>query len=95
MDTKITRQEVNREIAQYLKEHSFLAVRAIADKFRELVEQYPHQRAGQIICNYICPDYRNEHPVFLTKQVMKGLFPINYDPFYEESIDTLKRLKSK
>lgn len=87
------RQEFNLEIAKWLREHDFLVVRAIAGKFEELAKQYPQQRAGQIICNYICPEYRDENPTIVTKQIMEGLFPGNPDPFFEESYETLKRLK--
>ena len=87
------RQEFNFEIAEWLREHDFLVVRAIAGKFEDLAKQYPQQRAGQIICNYICPDYRDESPNIVTKQITEGLFPGNPDPFFEESYETLKRLK--
>lgn len=47
----------------------------ILEKLKELVEQYPEQRFGQIIANYVFPDYQE------------------MDFFYEESVDTLEKLK--
>ena len=62
--------------------------------FRILSEEYPQQRAGQIICNYICPDYRSQSISTETNTILETLFPGNPDPFFEESITTLKRLKT-
>lgn len=62
---------------------------------RRLIEQYPHMRFGQIVCNFICPNYtdeseeQNEHE----KMFMNYVFgDCEIDPFYEEPWDTLKRL---
>lgn len=30
----------------------------------ELIELFPHQRFGQIICNYVFPEYREKDPFF-------------------------------
>lgn len=56
----MTRQKANMEILQLLG---------------ELVTLFPDQRFGQILCNYVFPDYRER------------------DPFYEESVATLEKLK--
>lgn len=87
----MTRKEANLEIAKLLK-HTALDIKYhIADIFKALVEQFPEQRAGQIFCNYIIPEYRT-NPDERTKQILDTLFPKNSDPFFEESIETLKRL---
>lgn len=57
-----------------------------------LIEQHPHQRFGQIICNYVCPDYRSDFKHPYTEKFMNMYFNIDMDPFYEESIDTYMRL---
>lgn len=58
----MTRYEANKEILRALE---------------ALVEAYPYQRFGQIVMNYIFPDYREK------------------DPFYEEPVETLKKLKGE
>lgn len=40
----------------------------ILEKLRELVEAYPEQRFGQIIANYVFPDYR-EKDIFFEESV--------------------------
>lgn len=61
----------------------------------ELIANYPDQRFGQIICNYVCSDYRTSNPSLFTRRVMDKLFPDNPDPFFEESSETYKRLENK
>lgn len=38
--------------------------RAILDKLRRIVEEYPDQRFGQIIVNYIFPNYQDKDIFF-------------------------------
>lgn len=57
-----------------------------------MIGKYPHQRFGQIICNYVCPDYRDDQVSSSTTEFFNSIFPGNPDPFYEESILTFKRL---
>lgn len=87
-----SRQECNIRIASILANHENNLVRGIARDFLELANQLPQQRAGQIICNYICADYRDPEPMNPTKVILEALFPGNPDPFFEESYVTLKRL---
>lgn len=96
MDEKIqnivnTRQEYNFKIYALVNQNRVLS------KQRELlltcIEQYSQQRFGQIICNYICPDYRDAEPSVETILIMDAFFPENPDPFYEEPQVTYARLK--
>lgn len=87
------RQQFNFEIADILKNHPDILVCGIARDFRMMAEKMPQQRAGQIICNYICGDYRDSEPAYPTVHIMEVLFPGNPDPFFEESYETLNRLK--
>lgn len=89
------RQEANLKIASILKGSEHSALRVIANRFAELAKQYPQQRAGQIICNYICDDYRCGHTSALTVDILNLMFPGDPDPFFEESVVTLKRLITK
>ena len=57
------------------------------------IEKYPFQRFGQIICNYIYPNYRNENKDEITTQFINRYFNISSDPFYEESEVTYNRIK--
>ena len=86
------RQEANLKIASILLGHSDARIRMIGGQLKMLAEQYPQQRAGQIICNYLHSDYRDATPSVVTQIVLEELFPGNPDPFFEESVVTLKRL---
>lgn len=97
------RQEANLEIAKILERLPIGNLQLkltdgtiilFPDLFRILSEECPQQRAGQIICNYICPDYRSQSISTETNTILETLFPGNPDPFFEESITTLKRLKT-
>lgn len=98
----MTRQEANLKLVNILKNipkvrdiqfwDSYNSVYLFPEIFEIFANKYPQQRAGQIICNYICPDYRNKEVSVSTKTIMEALFPDNPDPFYEESEVTLKRL---
>ncbi len=78
----MTRQEANKEI--------YKLISSMFKYFDEELLEIPHQRFGQILCNYVYPDYRDvKYPI------MKYLFPGNPDPFFEESEVTLKRLHER
>lgn len=62
------------------------------DYFEWLTGEFPDQRAAQIFCNYVCPDYRNKEVSKETKELFEAIFPDRRDPFYEESEETLSRL---
>lgn len=87
---EIPRQEVNYKIACLIAAQSSDSEAAL--DLCDLIEKYPQQRFGQIICNYVCTDYRDPEPHPRTKNIMDVLFPDVSDPFYEESTVTLKRL---
>ena len=84
--------ETNQEILK-------LAIKidpAVADlQLEDLIERYDQQRFGQIICNYVCGDYRDRKVSQFTQQFMEKFFKINFDPFYEEPKETLERLKKE
>ncbi len=87
----MNRQDYNLEIAKILMGTPW---EPEAIRFKTLAEQHPQQRAGQIICNYMCPDYRDPNPSKDTQMIMEFFFPGNPDPFFEESYVTLKRLRA-
>lgn len=58
----------------------------------ELIDQLPQWRFGQIVCNCICGDYREDEISEFTSNLMEKIFKIKYDPFFEESVDTYTRL---
>lgn len=94
-----TRQEFNFKISELLKgtpvgQLPLSVSQNFAEMFEGLSYIYPQQRAGQIICNYICPDYRSLEPCTNTRLIMDSLFPINMDPFFEESSETYNRLSN-
>lgn len=89
----LTRQEANLKIADILKSRT--SWKDEIKLFEELATKYPQQRAGQIVCNYMCEDYRSPDPCETTRMIMEFLFPEDPDPFFEESVVTLKRLTSK
>lgn len=90
----MNRQEANLKIASILLGHSDARIRVIGGQLKHLAYKYPQQRAGQIITNYICSDYRDTAPSSATQMILEELFPGNPDPFFEESIVTLNRLKN-
>lgn len=85
------RQEANLKIADILKGTAW---NQLGVQLEALAKEFPQQRAGQIICNYICPDYRDQINSVETQAIMNFLFPEDPDPFFEESVVTLKRLIS-
>ena len=89
----MTRQEANLKIYKLVKDNAVMAAKA--EELLSKILECKDQRFGQIICNYICPDYRDSDPGIPTKLIMDALFPGNPDPFYEESTVTLNRLKRK
>lgn len=89
----MTRQEANREIINFIAEKEILD-EVFINPIKELIEKWPNQRFGQIMCNYACPDYREAVTTSTTKLIMNKLFKdFKYDPFYEESTETLERLQ--
>ena len=91
----MTRQEANRKILSILKTRYRSDFKDHFNTLEEWIEKFPDGRFGQIICNWIIPDYRTN----LTEETVKILnilFPDRpYDPFFEESVITLKRLTNK
>lgn len=85
------RQEANLKIANTLKGTAW---HQLAIQLEALAKEFPQQRTGQIICNYICPDYRDSISSVATQALMGFLFPEDPDPFFEESTTTLNRLLS-
>lgn len=88
----MTRAEANYKIADILSGTSWESEFSFATQLREFTDRCPDQRAGQIICNYICSDYRNDEVAPSTTAFLGLLFPGNPDPFFEESVVTLQRL---
>ena len=88
------RQQANLEIADILKGSDLDIRYGIACEFRQLAERFPDQRAGQIITNYIVPEYRTE-PTNKSRDILNKLFPGDPDPFFEESVVTLNRIKAQ
>ena len=85
------RQEANLELANILKDTAW---NHLGIQLESLAKEFPQQRAGQIVCNYICPDYRDSINSAETQAIMNFLFPDDPDPFFEESVVTLERVKS-
>jgi hypothetical protein len=88
MNAVTKRQEANFKIAEIIKSTE----PKLGTVFLELAKKHPLQRAGQIVCNYIFPDYRDADRTPYVESMMKKFFDIDFDPFYEESDETLKRL---
>lgn len=91
----MTRQEANRKIVSILKAEYYNIFKDHFNTIEEWIEKFPDGRFGQIICNWICPDYRDGDPSLETLIIMASIFPDDPDPFFEESVTTLKRLTSK
>lgn len=85
------RLDLNKKILSVLKgKHPEFFV--IYDTIEDLINKYPQQRFGQIICNYVCSDYRDGEVSTFTNIFLNTIFPNNPDPFFEESSETLTRL---
>lgn len=95
----MTRQEANRKIFSILKaQYANILSKEQLDEIANWIEKFPDGRFGQIICNWICPDYRDNDESAESAEseiIMESLFPGNPDPFFEESTETLERLKEK
>lgn len=87
----MTRQEANFKILNILRVN-YPVFGEFYEHLKTLIEVHKDQRFGQIVCKYVCGDYRSTIVSLFTKIVMETLFPGNPDPFFEESVDTLKRL---
>lgn len=83
-------QIINRRILAILA-RKYPNYREYFSKIYKYVEKYPNQRFGQICCNYVFPDYR-EQPSDLCKEFLTTIFKLDCDPFFEESLITLKTL---
>lgn len=97
----MNRQEYNRKIYDYLLNNKEFRDKlesiigndsAFFDPLNSLIDTYSQQRFGQIICNYIIPDYRDSLPNDLTIWLQEYLFQNNQDPFFEESHYTYYKL---
>lgn len=86
------RQHVNLTIAGIIAGTNLDVKYNIASELRQLAQQYPQQRCGQLITNYIVPEYRS-NPSIRSREILEAIFPGNPDPFFEESVDTLERIK--
>lgn len=86
------RQKYNRQILQLIIDKKYPISEQRLEKLKVVVESFPQQRFAQLVCNYVFPDYRNSKPWQETIDFMSSVFPNNPDPFYEESVDTFKRL---
>ncbi len=84
----MTRQEYNHIILDQIKNSDFSI---ISDHLEYFIDKFPDQRFGQILCNYICNDYKTDMSVF-TEMLFGWLFPNIDDPFFEESKETYNRL---
>jgi formiminotetrahydrofolate cyclodeaminase len=86
------RQQYNNKIFDLIKDN--IVISNVKDTLKELIDTYDQQRFGQIICNYICPDYRDSEQSIESKAIMDALFNnVKCDPFYEESFETYNRFK--
>lgn len=90
----MTRQEANYKILDILKAR-YPHYSIIYPGIKVFIDKFVDQRFAQIVCNYVCPDYRDSFPSMYTDSIMAEWFPGNTDPFYEESVETLKRLTKK
>lgn len=86
------RQDFNRVILTQLEKKYGDQYKHLWQPISQCIEGIPQQRFGQIICNYILPDYRCSFPSEITQNFMSQIFPNDPDPFYEESYTTLKRI---
>lgn len=93
-ETISKRQEYNRKILSVLKS-LYPEMQNRFPLIEECIESFPLQRFGQIICNYVCPDYRSQDVSSITSHIMESIFPSDPDPFFEESKTTFKRLTRK
>lgn len=89
-----TRQEYNKKILAMVKDADWMTDQ-IYDKISERVEWFPDQRWGQLMTNYIIPDYRMKRKCTLTDEVMHYFGWNTGDPFYDESSKTYKELLRK
>lgn len=82
----LNRQEWNKKVLDKLDISN-------KDIILELIDTFPQQRFGQIICNYICPDYRDLTKSKETEELIEKIFPKKFDFFFEEPWETYKRLE--
>lgn len=66
------------------------------DRLWKMIHQYPDWRFGQILYNKFAPLYEQRLEGEFEEELMYVLFySSKYDPFYEESEETYKRLNNK
>ena len=85
----MTRKEANYKILSIL-EQKYPEYSNLYPIITTYITNYSDWRFGQIICNRIVPNYREED-----SKLMRDWFNISFDPFYEESVETLDRLKNE
>lgn len=88
-DTTLKRQEYNFKILEKIEADWMTS--ELFDHITELIYTYPDQRWGQLITNYVTPDYRSNNVSKLTIEIFK-YFEWDYDPFHEESKKTYNQL---
>lgn len=89
----MSRQEYNQKILDLIGDDiktKFASI--IYEYLKNLIEEYPDQRFGQLVCNYVCPDYRSGNISNDTLEFLDAFFDIRFDPFFEESSETYERL---
>lgn len=93
------RIEYNKKIVSLLKSLNLGYIpelRKMLEETNGLMNKYPYMRFGQVVCNFICPNYmdksikQTEHEKMFMKYVFRDC---KIDPFYEEPWDTLKRIQ--
>lgn len=95
----MTRQNYNLKIIELLKEKKFFQSffgDNMASKMYETIEDciidFKDQRFGQIITNYIYPDYHHRNDYALNNMMDMLFYGCSGDPFFEESEETFNRL---
>lgn len=98
-ENAMSRQDYNKSILSWIEDNNDPVLAAepkLAPYIEQMIDAYPDQRFGQIIANYICPDYRDGVPTKFTRDVLKAWFSgYEGDIFHEESKNTLERLNKQ
>jgi hypothetical protein len=88
------RQNYNYKILETIQ-NKLPEFEAYYDEIENYIEKCPQQRFGQILCNYICWDYRDKQCDWEHRKLLNTIFPNNPDPFFEESSETYLRLNEE
>lgn len=95
----MSRQDYNKSILSWLENNNDPVLAnepKLAPYIERMIKAYPDQRFGQLIANYICPDYRDGVPTAFTRSVLRAWFSgYEGDIFFEESKNTLERLNKQ